>query len=29
MAAPVFDMPAAYVAASVVVSAAVQPEGLV
>jgi glycosyltransferase involved in cell wall biosynthesis len=28
MAAPVFDMPAAYVAASVVVSAAVQPEGL-
>ena len=28
MAAPVFDMPAAYAAASVVVSAAVQPEGL-
>ena len=28
MAAPVFDMPAAYSAASVVVSAAVQPEGL-
>jgi glycosyltransferase involved in cell wall biosynthesis len=28
MAAPVFDMPAAYACASVVVSAAVQPEGL-
>jgi glycosyltransferase involved in cell wall biosynthesis len=28
MAAPVSDMPAAYAAASVVVSAAVQPEGL-
>ena len=28
MAAPVFDMPAAYAVASVVVSAAVQPEGL-
>ena len=28
MAAPVYDMPAAYAVASVVVSAAVQPEGL-
>jgi glycosyltransferase involved in cell wall biosynthesis len=28
MAAPVYDMPAAYACASVVVSAAVQPEGL-
>jgi glycosyltransferase involved in cell wall biosynthesis len=28
MAAPVYDMPAAYAAASVVVSAAIQPEGL-